>query len=790
MSARPTRLVDHLRLLLSPAQRVWWLAVWGPVALYVLVLKCWRIASLDQAVSLSTSVDFIRSELFWCLALGAFGFAGFCLARSRRMTRLVGWTFQGIAIVVAVANIVSHRFFIATGSTMDWSLLWFGLRHFFNAEKVISSEVPWATIVTLCSSVVYLLTVPPLLARRAHDTDEQAFASPTRRFRRVAAGAMAVALMSLGVAVLPATGPNESTGFVREPTLELALSALWNDTVAAAGGKTFFDTSKAHLQKSDGKPPKNVVLIFLESTRASATSVYNPDLDTTPYLKSLADSSTVMRQAYAVMPHTSKALVAMLCGIPPEPTMQLVEAASGNIPGKCLPKLLAEQGYQTVFMQAATGRFEHRKKLVSTLGFDDFFSLEDFDTTGFDRVNYFGYEDNVVLEPSRKWLQKHRGKPFLATYMTLTTHHKYRPPHRYGFHDYATDATFNRYLNAVNYLDHFVHNLIEQYKALGLYKSTIFVILGDHGEGFGEHGRYQHDDVIYQEGIHIPWLIHGATTPKGRGAIATPVSQLDLVPTVLDLLGFEVRDAQFPGTSVYDAPAGRPMFFSCWYADRCIGMIQNGYKFIYHYGDRPGELFNLGNDPDERHSIARKHPYRVEQMRRMVLTWKRLVTNAYEGGASVPSRHQDGPSGVPGDVVSRQPPDVPVRRELTYGERIRLLGYHLSRSTASPGEQVEITLYYKVLKDIKATAGVRYRIVGKGENALLPHQPLAARYPLWKWEKGQFVQDKFTMTVPQSWTAPNLRFQIEFGTIGAHRWPVRTPNASDGSPVVFSIDVK
>ena len=44
-------------------------------------------------------------------------------------------------------------------------------------------------------------------------------------------------------------------------------------------------------------------------------------------------------------------------------------------------------------------------------------------TDGFQKANYFGYEDDVMLKPSRRWLQQHAGKPFFATYKTLTPHH-------------------------------------------------------------------------------------------------------------------------------------------------------------------------------------------------------------------------------------------------------------------------------------------------------------------------------------------------------------------------------
>ena len=52
-------------------------------------------------------------------------------------------------------------------------------------------------------------------------------------------------------------------------------------------------------------------------------------------------------------------------------------------------------------------------------------------------------------------------------------------------------------MNAVRYVDFFVKSLIDQYESAGLTDETLFIIVGDHGEAFGEHGRFTHDDVLY-----------------------------------------------------------------------------------------------------------------------------------------------------------------------------------------------------------------------------------------------------------------------------------------------------
>ena len=144
---------------------------------------------------------------------------------------------------------------------------------------------------------------------------------------------------------------------------------------------------------------------------------------------------------------------------------------------------------------------------AKNFGYEEYYPLESMDTGGFERVNYFGYEDDVMLKPSERWLKKRDDNPFVAEYLTSTGHHDYFPPTRYGLEDFAEDDKLNRYLNCVHYLDFFLKNHVEQYKKLGLYEDTIFVIFGDHGDGFGEHGSYVHEDNPYEESLKVQLII-------------------------------------------------------------------------------------------------------------------------------------------------------------------------------------------------------------------------------------------------------------------------------------------
>jgi lipoteichoic acid synthase len=372
------------------------------------------------------------------------------------------------------------------------------------------------------------------------------------------------------------------------------------------------------------------VMVLLESTRAESTTPYKKDLNTTPFLDELSEESLMAERAYAVVPHTSKALVASICGVAPPLDTRNTESEPDVIPAQCIPDLLKEQGYRTAFFQSATEKFERRRMLVDNFGYGDFYPVEGMEKEGFEPANYFGYEDDIMLEPSRKWLEEN-GKegPFFTTYLTVTAHHNYTVPDRYGKEKFVEDEEINNYLNTVRYQDFFLKNLFEQYKELGLYEDTIFVVFGDHGEGFGEHGPRQHDNVIYNEGLRIPFFIHDPQAPEA-GRIEAPVNELDILPTVADMLGYDITGGTYPGSSMLAPPDDRVLMASCYHENTCLASIRGDEKYIYHYGQRDEEFFDLSEDPHERRNLASGHQEEIEGRRSDLLAWESKVEAIYE----------------------------------------------------------------------------------------------------------------------------------------------------------------
>jgi arylsulfatase A-like enzyme len=257
--------------------------------------------------------------------------------------------------------------------------------------------------------------------------------------------------------------------------------------------------------------------------------------------------------------------------------------------------------------QSSTESFEDFEGLVENFGYEEYYPLESMDTEGYEPTNYFGYEDDIMLEPSKGWLEENGDEPFLVKYLTGTGHDDYNClSTRYGKEDFADEEPLNSYLNCLRYQDHFVKNLIDQYKELGLYENTIFVILGDHGEAFGEHRRFQHDDVMWEEGLKVPLLIHASGWFEEGERVEGPSNHTDVLPTVLEMLGYEIQDGEYPGYSLLrEPPDDRTLFFSCFHDKACSASLKGTEKYIYHYGNhrralRPLRRPSRGEQPRER----------------------------------------------------------------------------------------------------------------------------------------------------------------------------------------------
>ena len=354
------------------------------------------------------------------------------------------------------------------------------------------------------------------------------------------------------------------------------------------------------LAPAEAAERPDVILFLLESTGAGAVAPY-AEVDRTPALARLAGNGLTVDHAYASVSHTSKALVGLLCGMWPRLEMESRESLEGKLPLECLPHMLRDLGYRTAFLQSALGRFEDRPGLVRNMGFEDAAYRETLIRPGFRPVGYFGLDEQALLEPALEWVTGTGERPFFLTLLTSNTHHPYETP---GVDTkQALREPFESYLKALAAQDRLLGDLVAGLERLGRLESTLLVVIGDHGESFARRGPRQHDAVPYEEVTRVPWVMHWPERWSQPGTVGGLRHHLDLMPTILGLLGLS-WEGTLPGRDLLATPGHERILSSCWYDSVCLSERSGDRKVVYHFGMRPLEVFDLAADPEEQHDLA------------------------------------------------------------------------------------------------------------------------------------------------------------------------------------------
>jgi arylsulfatase A-like enzyme len=351
--------------------------------------------------------------------------------------------------------------------------------------------------------------------------------------------------------------------------------------------------------------PLNVVIVLLESTRADGTTVYSPQLPTTPFLADLARESLVVDQMYAVMPRSSAARLATLSG--QYPATADMESTLGNAPGDhrpltSLPRLLRPRGYTSAYFTSATLTFENDTPVIRALNFDEVVAQENLQEPPGSVHLIFGLEDRVVLPAVEQWLDTRAAdqRPFLLTLVSNVGHYPYGLPPTVERHVYpARNDLHEKYLNCMHYLDGYVHDIVAALRDRNMLENTVLVVLGDHGEEFYEHGTFLRGQSLFEESLHVPMLIRLPQAANRTGHIGGLRQQIDVLPTIVEALGLELQGNVLPGRSLLSTTGHPNVFFSQHLAGSLLAMRSGNRKYLYNLRTEQTSVFDLDRDPGE-----------------------------------------------------------------------------------------------------------------------------------------------------------------------------------------------
>jgi phosphoglycerol transferase MdoB-like AlkP superfamily enzyme len=414
----------------------------------------------------------------------------------------------------------------------------------------------------------------------------------------------------------------------------------------------FFENEKTSLLGlSSLRPRKSLFVITLESVRACSFSAYNREVPSqlTPFLSSLVHNkeARVVDMLQASVSNTMKVLYSSMCGVPSHPGVEWLEyAAQSPYLAHCLPKLLRDMGWSTIFLTASSVGFQPR------LGFEFSEGGETIARNAIDRgehqpyskANFLGYDERIIIGPLKNWLSSlGKNEPGFAVIGTVSTHAPYTVANASrakrisivvdramkSFHgDSSKSEEYAAYLAAIHDTDDFLKETVEAIDQSPQGKDAVIVIIGDHGEAFGEHeSSYFHGGVPFSETSHVPcYIIDRSMTNRvevQQQIIPRPWSTLSLRWTFLDLLGFPLHSYSKESNSV---PASIPFphpisdssrlqevekmspkkkkqlcsaFSSSLFAESVISCSTGDLKFIKMANPSRVAVFNVTLDPLE-----------------------------------------------------------------------------------------------------------------------------------------------------------------------------------------------
>jgi arylsulfatase A-like enzyme len=363
-----------------------------------------------------------------------------------------------------------------------------------------------------------------------------------------------------------------------------------------------------------GAAGRNVVLILLESTAARYLKPYGAVEDPMPHLTQLARKAILFENAYAVYPESIKGLFSVLCST--YPAFDTTPEIYARVRPPSLADVLARAGYRTGLFHS--GRFDYlgMDAIVRDRGFQ---TLEDAGDISGDRQSSFGIDDErVTVTRILNWIDAQpRDKRFFVTYLPIAGHHPYNSPEQGPF---PTEEAIDRYRNALHHADVAVGMLLDGLRARGLDQNTLLVLHGDHGQAFGQHpGNFAHTLFIYEENVHVPFLIAAPGFVRDEVRVPQVASLIDTAPTVLDLLGLPSPEA-YQGQSLLEDKPRMALFFTD-YSLALLGLRDDRWKFIDEVETGRPKLFDLDGDPEEKHDLSAQYPERVQAYRQNLRHW-------------------------------------------------------------------------------------------------------------------------------------------------------------------------
>jgi arylsulfatase A-like enzyme len=379
----------------------------------------------------------------------------------------------------------------------------------------------------------------------------------------------------------------------------------------------------------------NLVVVTIDTLRADRLGLYGYFRGTTPVLDSLAKESLVFETCVAPMATTFPSHLALFTGAYPEETGAVANARVGGLAFvpterlRSLAQFLRDGGYRTAAFVGATPLKKHT-------GIDAGFEH-------FDEPRAAQRRAEATNLRVRRWLSAQNEEPFFLWVHYFDPHAPYDAPEPFGSRFAqepeqarylatrqfvnASTAVHDRYDEEVAYADHQLGRLLDELKSRPeLWKRTVLVVVGDHGEGLGQHGEPHHGGV-WGEQLRVPLLIR--VPGKTPARIERPMSTADIVPTLLGLVDLPGKEALLRQASGIDRLANdeEDPFVLSQEASNYRNGEPRGTRYaltgtewkLVHDTVEGSRLYRVSEDPHELDDVSGRHTNVVSSLEKILL---------------------------------------------------------------------------------------------------------------------------------------------------------------------------
>jgi arylsulfatase A-like enzyme/cytochrome c-type biogenesis protein CcmH/NrfG len=361
-----------------------------------------------------------------------------------------------------------------------------------------------------------------------------------------------------------------------------------------------------------GDPAPNVFLVTIDTLRADHLGCYGDFAVKTPAIDGLAKDGVRFANAFTPVPVTNSSHASIFTGLYPSSHGVTDFGVALSASHVTLATLLQKHGYETAAFIGAVVLDSQTLAPGFDQGFDYYDNFPPHTGKGhWDVEERRGME---VVQHAEKWLDR----PHSAQSLTaLTAGPVFAWVHLYDPHDpyeppppYSQIYRGHLYDGEIAYADHALGGFLDYLRRRGWYGTSLIVLVGDHGEGLGEHKEQTHGIFLYDATLHVPLIIKLPQQRQAGKVVSAQVRTVDILPTVLGLLG--IADGHpTDGVSLLPLFSGagqegqRPLFGETdyplhfgWAPLRCLRTQES--KLIQ--APRP-EYYDLSSDPRELHNL-------------------------------------------------------------------------------------------------------------------------------------------------------------------------------------------